>query len=140
VEVPDAQAIRLLEGLPHDARRLDGRPGGDWHEEFDAIQFERAVRLLLVDQRVSYSGVNQTKLTLPEAPFSRVVVAYEAIDLAPTRTAALIPPAASDTSSKSLRIPAGFRHHAAVFKLLVMARKIGPRHCRSVKGSQLCSA
>jgi hypothetical protein len=27
-------------------------PGGDWYEEFDAIQFERAVRLLLVDQHL----------------------------------------------------------------------------------------
>src|SRR5215207_6021662 len=52
VKVPDAQALGLLERLPHDARWLGGRPRGDWYEEFDAIQFERAVRLLLVDQHL----------------------------------------------------------------------------------------
>src|SRR4051812_40921511 len=50
VEIPDAEALRLLQGLPHDARRLGGCPGGDRHDEFDAIQFESAVRLLLVHQ------------------------------------------------------------------------------------------
>ena len=42
--------VRRLEGLPHNARRLGGRPRGCWHVEFNAIQLERAVRLLLVDQ------------------------------------------------------------------------------------------
>src|SRR6478672_12590528 len=59
VEVPDAQAIRLLEGLPHDARRLGSRPGGNRDEEFDAIQFERAVRLLLVDQHLRMVDVER---------------------------------------------------------------------------------
>src|SRR5262245_1440059 len=52
VEIPNTEAVRLLECLPHDARRLGSLPRGDRHQELNTIELERAVGLLLVDQHL----------------------------------------------------------------------------------------